>query len=111
MGRLTAGELKNSILIQKRYRTPNGMGGYSESWSTLCTVWGRYRQLSGKELLLQQQVNPLISVELTVRYRDDIDTDKRFTYKNQLHNILSVIDVDNKREWLKLMCEVKHSDQ
>jgi SPP1 family predicted phage head-tail adaptor len=50
-------------------------------------------------------------VELTIRYRDDIDTDKRFTYKNQLHNILSVIDVDNKREWLKLMCEVKHSDQ
>jgi len=87
------------------------MGGYSESWSTLCTVWGRYRQLNGKELLLQQQVNPLISVEIAIRYRTDISTDNRVLYMNKYHNILSVIDVDNKREWLKIMCEVKNSEQ
>jgi SPP1 family predicted phage head-tail adaptor len=111
MGRLTAGEIKNSILIEKRSRTPNSMGGRAETWSTLCTVWGRYRQLSGKELLLQQQVNPLISVEITIRYRSDVTTDNRIYYRNKYHNILSVIDLENKRCWLQLMCEVKHSDQ
>lgn len=108
---MTAGELKNQILFEKRSRAPNGMGGFVDTWSTLCTVWGKYRQLSGKELLLQQQVNPLISVEIAVRYRTDITTDVRAFYKNNYHNILSVIDEDNKREFLKIMCEVKHSEQ
>lgn len=108
---MTAGEIKNSIRFDKRSRTPNGMGGFTEAWSTMCTVWGMYRQLRGRELFNQQQVNPLISVQIDIRYRTDIDTDKRAYYRNEAHNILSVIDVDNKREWLTLMCEVRHADQ
>ena len=111
MDRLTAGEMKNQIRFEKVSRLPNQMGGYVPTWSLLCTIWGKYRQLSGKELLLQQQVNPLITVEIITRYRTDISTDNRAFYNNKYHNIISVIDEENTRVWLKIMCEVKQSDQ
>ncbi len=114
---MTASELKNSIRFDKVSRTPTTMGGFTEAWTTLCTVWGRYRELGGtgygvnRELFQQQQLNPLITVEIVIRYRTDITTDVQAFYNTKLHNILNVIDIENRHEWLKLYCEVRHSGQ
>jgi len=106
-----AGEMKNRLLFQKRARATNSMGGYIDTWSTLCTIWGRYRQLTGREAILQQQLNPLVTVEVIIRYRTDINTDRRLYYMNKYHNIISVIDINNRHEHLRLLCEERQSDQ
>jgi len=108
---INAGELKNRIRFEKKAMASNGFGGFIESWATLCTIWGRYKQLSGKELIAQQQVNPLITVEIQMRYRPDINTDRRAYYMNNFHNIIEIIDVDNRHTELLLKCEIIHSNQ
>ena len=108
---ISAGELKNRIRFEKRSLSGNGFGGFVETWAELCTVFGRYVPLRGKEREAQQQVNPEITVRIHVRYRTDITTDRRAYYNGKYHNILEVIDVDNTHTELMLMCQVLHSNQ
>ena len=106
-----AGALNCRLQFDKVSRAPDSQGGYAETWTELCTVWGKYRQLSGRELLLQQQVNPLVTVEAQIRYRTDITTDRRMQYNHKVHNIIEVIDVDNRHTELLIKCEIVHSNQ
>lgn len=112
---INSGDLKHRVTIQKRTMTSNGFGGWVETWTDICTVWGNYNPLSGRELLAQQQVNAQITVDVQIRYREDIlplaVPIRRIVYKGINHNVLGCIDVDNAHVELRLQCEVVHSDQ
>jgi SPP1 family predicted phage head-tail adaptor len=109
--RLSAGDLRSRIIIEKKAFTDNGFGGHSETWSTLATVWAKVEHLSGRELQLAQQVSPDILYEITIRYRPDVTTNHRINYSGQYFNIRDVKDLDNMHKWLFLKCEVRESEQ
>lgn len=44
-----ANELDQLITIQRVTQTADGLGGYTESWATLCTAWVKVTPLGGGE--------------------------------------------------------------
>jgi SPP1 family predicted phage head-tail adaptor len=108
---MNPGILRSRIIIEKKAFTDNGFGGYTETWSTLATVWAKVEHLSGRELQMAQQVSPNINYEMTIRYRSDVTTDQRINYGGKYFNIRDVKDLDNMHQWMFLKCEVRESEQ
>jgi SPP1 family predicted phage head-tail adaptor len=107
---MNPGALRSRIIIQDANYVDNGFGGKITTWSTLATVWAKVDHLSGRELLIAQQISPVITYEIMIRYRSDMSTKYRIYYNGMYFNIIDIKDLDNRHEWLFLKCEVRNSE-
>ncbi|MDK2986534.1 MAG: hypothetical protein PWQ96_2178 [Clostridia bacterium] len=98
------GELRDKVTIQEYIQTPDGYGGFSETWQDKYTVWANIKPLRGREYFEMQKIQSEITHKITIRYRSDINTSNRIRYKDQILNIKSVIDIDNRHRYLEIMC-------
>lgn len=98
------GQLKDRITIQNYVRTPDGYGGYDETWQDIATVWANIKPLRGREFFQAQQIQSEITHKITIRYRNDIDKTCRVKYNSKTFDIKSIIDIDNKHRFLEIMC-------
>jgi SPP1 family predicted phage head-tail adaptor len=93
------------ITIQKNTQTTTAMGGRTDVWTDLATVWADMRQLSGKEYYDAQALNTELTASFTIHYRDDITADMRVIYKTRTFELVSPpIDVMMRHKELRLMC-------
>ena len=101
---MRAGRLRHRVTIQQPTEgAPNSYGETANTWSTLATVWALVQTMSGREGYYAAQVQPDASVQITMRYREDVTTDMRVSYDSRYFNILSVIP-DPKNTQLVLAC-------
>lgn len=98
------GQLKDRVTIQNYVRTPDGYGGYTETWQDIATVWANIKPLRGREFFQAQQIQSEVTHKITIRYRNDIDETCRVKYNGQIFDIKSIIDIDNRHRFLELMC-------
>lgn len=73
--------------------------------ATVATVWGSVESLSGRELLLAQQVNAETTHRVVMRYRDDLTKDMRLNYRGTTLEIEAVLDRSGRRVELELLCK------
>lgn len=102
------GDLRHRVTFLKLVAEGDGQGGINENWAEVCTVWGECLPLSGRALYYAQQTLPSVSHQLTIRYRQGIDSAMRVKLGGLLLDIKAVMDVDNRRQALKIMCEEVH---
>jgi SPP1 family predicted phage head-tail adaptor len=60
------------------------------AWTEVETVWADIRPLRGEALFRAQQVNSRVSVEIDIRYRDDITSGMRVVHGATIYDIESV---------------------
>jgi len=109
---LSAGELNKRITLQAKSVEDNSIGGYTETWNDLATVWASVEPLQGKELLQAQQMNSVVSTKIKIRYRKGITSDMRISYGGKYYNIKgNPINPGMRNEELHLMCEVSDIEQ
>ncbi|BCJ86455.1 phage head closure protein [Effusibacillus dendaii] len=99
------GLLRNRVTIQKLTQTDDGMGGYTEGWGVVATVYASVHPLKGRELFDAQQVREHMTHRVTIRYRVDVTPDMRVLFGAKVFNIRSVINVESKNRELQLLCE------
>ena len=100
---MNAGELRNRIEVVRKSRTTDGMGGWSETESTLLTVWAQVLTPRSKTGVVAQQDAEIRTHEIAIRYSalpaiNDI--------VKHLGDRLEVKGVryDTKRQWTFLDC-------
>lgn len=98
------GSLKHRIVLQKKMITEDDLKQQSEVWTDITTVWARIEPLSGREYFIARQENAEISVKITIRYQPGISTDLRAVFGSRTFEVLSVINPEERRESLLLMC-------
>lgn len=91
---MRAGELRERITLQRNTPTRDGFGAEVPSWATVATVWAKVVATSGNE-----QINQSIGVattvySITIRARDDVDTNMRILYEGATLEIKAVLDSD-----------------
>ncbi|GAB4274628.1 phage head closure protein [Thermincola ferriacetica] len=102
---MRAAELRHRITIQQNNGTTTDSEGIPiENWFDVVTVWARIRDLSGREYFAAQQVQAEVSTEITIRYREGINTNMRVKYGSRIFGIQSIIPDERKTE-LRLMCK------
>ena len=104
--KMRAGNLRHVIDIQSVVKSADGMGGWTEAWSSLysglrASVW----PLSGSEILESLKLEHSVTHRIRIRYREGIKADMRVSFDSRTFNIKSVIVPQEKRVMVELMCE------
>lgn len=98
------GKLRHRITIQELIKVDDGYGGTVETWQNIATVWAAIAPLRGSERYTAQQVQSELTHKVTIRYRAGIKTQMRIVYKDKIFEIEAIIDVEERRQWLELLC-------
>lgn len=108
---MRAGQLRHRVTVERPVNTVQDDGSRVTTWQTVATVWARVAPLSGRELLVAQQINAEVTVGVTVRSPSvDVQPDYRIVFKDRRYDVTSVIDQDERGIEKMLMCRVGMSD-
>lgn len=64
---MTAIDLRRPLVLETRVQTPDGLGGFSESWVAQGTLWAEVVPGAGRELVREEFTGSNVSLRITVR--------------------------------------------
>ena len=102
---MRAGDLKNSIEIQAQTRTPDGGGGFSTGWLTICTVQAGIWPLKGLEQFEGGRTVATVTHQIRLRYRNGVKPSYRIKFGGKYFNIVSIINPNTDFKALDLMAK------
>jgi len=101
------GELRHRVTLQTPVRTGDGGGGASIVWTPVIEVSAAVRPATGGESLDADRLSGLVSHEIWIRYRASVTPEMRFVFGSRVFDIRAVLDVDERRRWLRCLVEEK----
>ena len=101
---MRAGLLRHRVSLQHRAIARNSWGDETNTWNTYDTVWASIRPLSGNERAAQAQAQTEISHDIRIRYHKVVKPQHRISYGDRVFEINAVIDVEERKRELQLMC-------
>jgi head-tail adaptor len=64
---MSAPNLKRALLLEAVERSPDGAGGFSETWSALGTLWAEVLPGSGSDVLGEERMLSAVPYRIVVR--------------------------------------------
>ena len=98
------GQLNKRLIIQDVQLSPDGVGGFQNSWVVFATVWAKVRSRHVGEKLIGDVVTSTTSHLVTLRYLDGLRPRMRFVAGARTYQILSIINVGEEDKWLTCLC-------
>lgn len=102
---MEAGKLRHRVTIKQKSVTRDSFGGEVITWTAVATVWAAVEPLTGREWLEGRQVAAEVSTRIRVRYRSGVLPEMQATYGSHTYDILAVIQPEENRQELQLMCQ------
>lgn len=100
---MNAGRLCNPITLQQKQRAPDGMGGWTEAWTELRSLWAEITIPTGRVATVAQQLEATVTAEIRVRLAADIRAGMRLVHGATTYAIEAALP-DNERRMLRLLC-------
>lgn len=104
------GRMHERITLQRVTRAQDNIGGTTETWADLCTVWARVVPMAGREMLDGQRVSPQTRFKATIWWKGDANGSPAYTaadrviWRGREYGIESVAPVGrNERMELRLI--------
>lgn len=101
---LGAGLFNQRVTIEQKSVTRTAIGEETVTWTAVATVWAAVQPIRGKEFFAAAQMQDATDHRVTIRYRGDVTRDMRVMWGSKPLDIVSVIDVNGRKEDLELMC-------
>lgn len=106
----SAAELRNRITIETVAETPDGMGGWTEGWTTLANVWAKVEPKTGGEFWYGHQIEEHIAYQVTIRYLSTVTSKMRIQWDGRQLQIKAVMLENGRKDFMRLKCvEGEHS--
>lgn len=104
---VTIADLRWQIQIQNKEPTgaTDPMGGVIVDWVTVATPWAKMKPMTGTEQYRADKLNAVGITQVIIRYRSGLNEAMKVVYKGEDYQIRSIIDMEEKRQWLELMIE------
>lgn len=100
-----AGRMDRQGIIQELTVTRDPVfGSEVQTWSTLAAVWMQVTDIAGREFDQARQTGTQLTVEVRIRYRDDVTPKQRIVVEGRMLEINNVLQV-GRRRGLRLLCE------
>ena len=92
-------QLNRRLSLQDVQRTPDGAGGYTQTWVTLGTIWAQVRAITGRETGVNHLVHSTIQYEITLRNAPSgapsrPKPEQRFSENGRIYRIVAVVEND-----------------
>ena len=97
--------MRRKVTIRTMTRTPDGMGGYTETPTDVTNIPARVEPLLGDEMLRAQQTGMKQPHNITIRYRSDLTTAKTILYEGISFDVKSVVDPESRHRELQILAE------
>jgi SPP1 family predicted phage head-tail adaptor len=99
------GALRRRLVLEGPVATPDGLGGATQAFVTLASVWARVEWLGGEERWRLGRPEQAATHRITLRWRAGLDAGQRLRDGARLFDIRSVADPDGDRR--RLVCLVE----
>ncbi len=111
--RLQAGKLRHRIQIVRPDGVQDSMGSIpATEMSVVCTCWARIDTLTGRDMLVSDQFMSQVNLQVTIRWRSDVDAACRIWFNGKTFQITAVMNPDQRRKMLVLNAvEINDSKQ
>jgi SPP1 family predicted phage head-tail adaptor len=91
---IDAGRFTSELTLERLEPVADGIGGYTEEWREVATLWGRIEPVSDAARYFAGQPLPEITHRITLRFRDDIAGGMRLRKGGRVFTILTIHDPD-----------------
>lgn len=102
---MRAGLLRHRVTIRTMQRTPDGMGGYTETPVDVATVHARVVPLDGREQLQAMQTGMVRPHRFEMRYRSDLTAMHEILFDGRRFDVKSVVDVEGMQRELHVLAD------
>lgn len=102
---ITAGMLRHSISVQRKVRTPDGIGGDTIVWDEIKATRAFIKPLSGNESVQAMRIESKTTHRIYTRYFADLIQADKIVYDGRDFNIRAIINVEERNRWYELQCE------
>jgi SPP1 family predicted phage head-tail adaptor len=109
MPEYTATDLRHWIELLKLIKVPDGGGGTFEQWSPLsppAKLPALVRPRSSGERFRTGQTASSELYMVVIRYRNNIDSKMRIAYGNRIFEIVGIVDLEERHEWMEIDAEL-----
>lgn len=102
-----AAMLREPVTFQRKTRTSNGAGGFTEVWATVsgAPTMAYVKAVSGGERWASERVEARATHRVVVRYFEDLTEVDRVVIRDRAHNIRFINNVDFEDKWLEITTE------
>lgn len=94
---ILAGELNRLVQIEQATETQSESGEVTQTWNTYCNAKVAIEPLGGGETWRAMQVNPLLTHQITMRYRPGITSKMRIRWDDPRENRTRYFEIDSAR--------------
>lgn len=94
------GALRTELSLQRPALTPDGLGGHSEDWSEVATLFARVEPVSAGVRFGAGQTVETTTHRITVRFRADLASGMRLVRDGRVFELVSVHDPDETGRYL-----------
>ena len=102
---MQAGLLRDRVTIQIRSSVDDAAGEPTLSWSDFAVgIHANVSDMTGKEFFAAQEITNAVNTTIVIRYREGITAAMRAVSRGVIYNIQAVIEPENKRREMHLMC-------
>lgn len=102
---MQAGLLRDRVTIQIRSSVDNAAGEPTLSWSDFAAnIHANVTDMTGKEYIAAQEVTNAVNTTIIIRYFAGVTAAMRAVSRGVTYNIMAVIEPENKRREMHLMC-------
>jgi SPP1 family predicted phage head-tail adaptor len=103
---MNIGSMKHRVNIEAPTLVPDGMGGFTATYTTIATsiaasIWS----ITANEQIQANASTMVVSHRIRMRYRSDIKANWRLKHENKYYNIVSIIDQNQDHRMLELLCK------
>lgn len=99
--------LRHRVTLQRPGGSRDAHGERTTTWTTVATVWARYRPLSAREASIAGQRQSAVDGVVEIRYSSlvaSIDASWRVLFGSRVLAIDGVVNRDQANAWLLLYC-------
>ena len=101
---LSAAMLSEPVTFQRSVKTPDGAGGFTETWGTLAgaPTFAHAKYLSGSERWANARTEATSKIKATTRYFDGLLESDAVVIRSRRCNIRFINNVEFKDRWLEI---------
>lgn len=103
--RIASGERTHRVALRAPTEVTGTHGEITRTYATSKTVWGRVKQLSGKEAEVARQIQPTATHEVVIPYESTLTVEYQFLIRSLTFGIVSIDNRDLADVELVCLCE------
>ena len=91
------GAMNEKIILLTQVSTTDATNGsFTNTWTTLATVWAERLMDSSKESVIKDKMTLDSHIRLKIRYRTDFGSNDRVTYRSENYKIIKINELERK---------------